>query len=233
MSASSDQPPIVPWIDRLPDPPLCDVPWFGHLVVLSSGDVNFCCFSPARVGNVNEQSFDEIWNGATMRRIRRSLAHQEMPAECQTVSCPIYRGDENHFIRARIVGMHSEAFSGQKDAHRAIRAGLAKSSLTVAANADSATMTLQYDGPPVYADLYVAIVREDSPARFLPTMEVTPIPFETGISLQDLAAGRSVGVDLSGRGSGSALLSVALFESGSRPNVLSNCYWAVTVPLAG
>ena len=80
-SAPSVMPPT--WLENLPPRPLCDIPWLGRAVVLSSGDVNFCCSSDAVVGNVNKEPLEEIWRGATMQGIRRSLAAQVLPPQCR------------------------------------------------------------------------------------------------------------------------------------------------------
>jgi radical SAM protein with 4Fe4S-binding SPASM domain len=65
--------------------PRCHAPW-QELVVDSSGDVAPCCYWAAydndnpRVGNLNEQTFDEIWNGAPMQALRGAMARGDLEA---------------------------------------------------------------------------------------------------------------------------------------------------------
>ena len=45
---TSELPLSVLWIDPEAKVPLCDVPWHGKSVVLSTGVVHFCCFGRDR-----------------------------------------------------------------------------------------------------------------------------------------------------------------------------------------
>jgi MoaA/NifB/PqqE/SkfB family radical SAM enzyme len=53
---------------------VCPVP-FQHSVIDSNGDVRVCCNTWEPVGNLYSRSFDEIWNGETLRHWRDRLAH--------------------------------------------------------------------------------------------------------------------------------------------------------------
>jgi len=59
----------------------CPLLW-NHLHVNTTGDVQPCCMAPfnTTLGNINEQSFDEIWNGDPMKDARKRLLH-DMPLE--------------------------------------------------------------------------------------------------------------------------------------------------------
>lgn len=56
---------------------VCPEPWVSA-VIGQNGDVYFCCSNSVRLGNLNEQSFDEIWNGDAARELRASFIRGEM-----------------------------------------------------------------------------------------------------------------------------------------------------------
>jgi len=60
----------------------CLAPWFGQMLVNQEGDVNLCCASPYRLGNINDNSLDEIWNSKKMRKIRNSFKKGCYPQLC-------------------------------------------------------------------------------------------------------------------------------------------------------
>lgn len=234
-----DVPQQILWLADLPARPLCDVPWMGNTVVLANGDVNFCCFSDAVVGNVKETPLRSIWNNETMRRIRRALRDQELPPECRSSSCPIFRGDEHHVILTRMEGAYREQLAGTTDPHAGKRSGFAGSRLSEDPGAPSQRrpafeLDLHYEGAPLCVDLYLAIRGEDGAVRFLPRLEEVPTPYRMGVRLPsdspvklrwpmegDASCGRPGTYDVCG----------AVFESGSHPNIGSNCYWFATTRL--
>lgn len=231
--------PQLLWLQDAPKRPLCDVPWMGNTVVLANGDVNFCCFSDAVVGNVNDTRLREIWNDDTMRRIRRTLRDQTLPPECRSPSCPIFRGDENHIILTRMEGAYSARLAGSDDPHAETRRGFARSRVRRGppASSDSApsiALELHYEGVPLCADLYLAVRGGDRVIRFLPRLEEVPFPYLVGVRLpSDLPV--SIGWPEKGEVLAwpGEMLDVcgAVFESGSHPNIASNCYWSTTVQL--
>ncbi len=237
--SDSNVPPRILWLADLPKRPLCDVPWMGNTVVLANGDVNFCCFSDAVVGNVKDTPLKEIWNNETMRRIRRGLRDQDLPPECRSSSCPIFRGDENHIILTRMEGAYREQLTGTADPHADIRAGCAGSSLKQSRIAPSDggpafDFDVHYEGAPVCVDLYVAIRGEDRVVRFLPRLEEVPIPYRVGVRLpSDLPVSVRWPMDggVAGGQFGKYDVCGAVFESGSHPNIGSNCYWFATARL--
>jgi Fe-coproporphyrin III synthase len=74
--------------------PRCNAPWVSA-VIEASGDVRPCFFHPV-LGNIREQSFSEIVNGADARRFRSTLnvAHDET---CKRCVCSLYFEPYGHF----------------------------------------------------------------------------------------------------------------------------------------
>jgi hypothetical protein len=224
------------WIESQPRQPLCDVPWLGTSVVLSDGSVNFCCFSNAVVGNVKEQSFEQIWNGAIMRSIRQALSERRLPRECQSVSCPIYRGDELNYIIERMEGPNSFKATGTHNPHAKIREWLSGSKLEVNPNelrtGDKLKVNLKfhYQGEPMVADLFVGVCYPDGVIHFLPDFEEYAVPFKYGVEFSENRVPLRLKVFEQGIDSFPAVgeyhICAALFEHESNPNLLSNCYWS-------
>jgi len=214
--------PNVRWIAAAPLRPLCDVPWVGTSVVLSDGNVNFCCFSSALVGNVNEASFESIWAGERMQRIRRELTAQRFPAECQSPSCPLFRSDEETFLRQRMDGVAAPNLRDMRWRVRESTLELDKEHLNIW-QAPKVTLDLKYEGGAFAADLFIAVQLSDSSFRFLPDYTDYPVPF----CRLDAPCVHTVPLlpkyfMLPGRYE----LSAALFEPESNPNLLASCYWA-------
>ncbi|HEV2863079.1 MAG TPA: radical SAM protein [Pyrinomonadaceae bacterium] len=73
---------------------ICHVPW-KRAVVMPNGDVVGCpLFPEAKMGNVREQKFTEIWNGRGMRTFRRSLSEDGLFPSCGRC-CDLYELDES------------------------------------------------------------------------------------------------------------------------------------------
>jgi radical SAM protein with 4Fe4S-binding SPASM domain len=73
---------------------LCHVPW-KRAVVMPNGDVVGCPWFPeAKMGNVKERKFKEIWNGGGMREFRRSLSQDGLFPSCGRC-CDLYELDES------------------------------------------------------------------------------------------------------------------------------------------
>lgn len=70
--------------------PICKRPWDNVLIGID-GKVRFCCHASngrkSVLGNLNDSSFEEIWNGQAARRIRRAFLNGEIPDECK--ACPV------------------------------------------------------------------------------------------------------------------------------------------------
>lgn len=71
----------------------CTIPW-GSAVVLANGDVMACCVPGSKVGNLSENSLEEIWNDPVYQRLRSSVNSQNPPSLCR--SCH-FRGSMNRF----------------------------------------------------------------------------------------------------------------------------------------
>lgn len=233
---SDDHSTRVPWIRPDGSRPLCDVPWLGTSIVQSDGSVNFCCFSSTTVGNVNEQSFQEIWNGSAMIEIRESLSQGRLPAACRSTSCPMFRGDDLHYLFDRMEGPHRFRRTGTHDPHRRIREQLAGTTLVTSRDSVriggtlNVALQVRYRGEPLAADLFVGIVAPDGTIRFLPEFEDYAIPLSMSLELNGTRDSREIPlfdrrVDMFGP-PGVYEFCAALFDRDSNPNLPSNCYWA-------
>lgn len=225
----TEPPTLVTWL-KPGARAICDVPWLGTGFVQSNGEVNFCCYSSAVVGNVNERSFEEIWNGEEMQGIRRSLVAQQLPLQCQTTSCPIYRGDKLNYVVDRVRGLNSFERTGTHDPHRDTRKKLEGSSIEVLNGSEGKLdITLRYRGDPIACDLFVALQTPDNICRFLPDGSEFPVPLRFALQLTEAQTPMHLATTAP-RGClqrpGRYEYCVALFEKESDPNILSNCYWS-------
>lgn len=65
----------------------CNSPW--HLMVVTDrGEVLPCGHGSKPVGNLRDQSPDEIWNGDTMQALRASILSGRVHAVCKSCDCP-------------------------------------------------------------------------------------------------------------------------------------------------
>lgn len=60
----------------------CILP-FTHLSTRVDGNVAPCCRSLDTLGNVNESSLEEIWNGENMQKLRKQFLDNERPEGCK------------------------------------------------------------------------------------------------------------------------------------------------------
>ena len=74
-----------------PQPGECYEPYQTFLVS-QNGAVTTCCRAREVMGNLLEQSFDEIWNGETYRAYRRTINSFRPPGACR--SCPVKMGSD-------------------------------------------------------------------------------------------------------------------------------------------
>jgi radical SAM protein with 4Fe4S-binding SPASM domain len=72
-----------------PQPGECYEPWMTFLLSLN-GEVTTCCRAREIMGNLLEQSFEEIWNGEVYRTYRRTINTFRPPEACTT--CPVKTG---------------------------------------------------------------------------------------------------------------------------------------------
>ena len=64
--------------------PYCTAPWTSAFIRFD-GRVRPCCFSEAEssLGDLREQTFEEIWNGEGYRNLRRQILAGKVPEMCQ------------------------------------------------------------------------------------------------------------------------------------------------------
>lgn len=72
----------------------CRAP-FENLETAPNGDVHFCCTAwlPAAIGNINQQSADDVWNSPAAQEIRGSILDGSY-RYCSRVHCPHISGDK-------------------------------------------------------------------------------------------------------------------------------------------
>ena len=71
----------------------CVLPW-TMAVVTTTGDVIPCCTMFASMGNLREESFQDIWNGERYRALRRGLLSAAPPPSCVVCAARGWRGPD-------------------------------------------------------------------------------------------------------------------------------------------
>jgi len=63
----------------------CPLLW-SHIHVTATGDVLPCCIGDWKrpIGNINQEDFDDIWQGNNMRTLRKSLVNDKKVPHCST-----------------------------------------------------------------------------------------------------------------------------------------------------
>jgi MoaA/NifB/PqqE/SkfB family radical SAM enzyme len=76
--------------DALPEEPLrCLAPW-KVFYARADGGVRTCCTLRSSMGDLNTQSFEEVWNGDAYTSLRRTSVEQKgFPAACLTCTDPL------------------------------------------------------------------------------------------------------------------------------------------------
>jgi len=59
----------------------CSLP-FTHFSTRPNGDVLPCCRYPGKLGNIKDNSLEEIWNGEQMKELRKQFLANERPEKC-------------------------------------------------------------------------------------------------------------------------------------------------------
>lgn len=81
-------------------PYFCNEPWVGVLAVEVNQDVTFCqCYLKMRLGNLHEQSLDELWNAPQLVELRREFQKGNLPRACQGQLCPPAVGADSYLSR--------------------------------------------------------------------------------------------------------------------------------------
>ena len=68
----------------------CTMPW-EHMFVHANGNCSFCCrisFPEGFIGNLIQQSFEEVWHSRKAYELREKMAHGKMPGCC--AQCDVY-----------------------------------------------------------------------------------------------------------------------------------------------
>jgi radical SAM protein with 4Fe4S-binding SPASM domain len=60
---------------------VCHEPWRNYWVNWN-GDIHPCCHTIRKMGNVNEESFSQIWNGMAYQLFRENIRSGHYPKEC-------------------------------------------------------------------------------------------------------------------------------------------------------
>ncbi|MCB2154965.1 radical SAM protein [bacterium] len=78
----------------------CLAPW-RQTYIEENGKVHACCRIIEPLGNLNEQSWEEIWNGPDYRNIRRTIMSWNPSAVCRYchINMGITAGDEHYYDR--------------------------------------------------------------------------------------------------------------------------------------
>ncbi len=65
----------------------CDFPWTG-VIIGARGEVFACCDPRMAMGNLAEESFDEIWNGKRYRQLRKTVNSSNPQKICANCAYP-------------------------------------------------------------------------------------------------------------------------------------------------
>lgn len=74
---------------------VCDYPWTHFEVNNPNGDVTMCCDNSTLLGNVNEGTIEEIWNGEAYMDIRRRMRESGAYSLCPH-TCPVLHGGKRY-----------------------------------------------------------------------------------------------------------------------------------------
>ncbi|MBF0320866.1 MAG: radical SAM protein [Nitrospirae bacterium] len=74
---------------------LCNYPWTHFEVNNPNGDVTMCCDSPVVLGNVNNQTIAEIWNGEGYQGIRKAMLTRGAHGLCYP-NCAVLKGAKSY-----------------------------------------------------------------------------------------------------------------------------------------
>jgi len=74
---------------------VCENPWVHFEVNNPNGDVTMCCDNSTVLGNVNEDSVADIWNGEGYQKIRKRMAEEGAHAFCPH-TCPVLQGGKRY-----------------------------------------------------------------------------------------------------------------------------------------
>ncbi len=74
---------------------ICKHPWAHFEVNNPNGNVTMCCNNDTVLGNVNEESIADIWNGEKFTRMRKRMVEEGAHAFCPH-TCPVLQGGKKY-----------------------------------------------------------------------------------------------------------------------------------------
>ncbi len=64
----------------------CSFPW-EYMLIQTNGDIYPCCHSEYLLGNLNNESWENIWNGPKAKELRKKFMRDILPKECVNQPC--------------------------------------------------------------------------------------------------------------------------------------------------
>ncbi len=74
---------------------ICKHPWTHFEVNNPNGDVTMCCNNDTVLGNVNDDTIADVWNGDKFSRIRKRMVEEGAHAFCPH-TCPVLQGGKKY-----------------------------------------------------------------------------------------------------------------------------------------
>lgn len=65
----------------------CKHPW-ENLQILATGEIRVCCWSSQHLGNINQNTLDELWNSELLNDLRDHIKNNKLHFICNKAVCP-------------------------------------------------------------------------------------------------------------------------------------------------
>jgi radical SAM protein with 4Fe4S-binding SPASM domain len=111
------EPPVSRWRDDDIHAP-CEIPW-ATAMITGNGDVMACCMPGTVMGNLNEQSMDQIWNGSNFAAFRMRVNSINPPTPCRNCGVSRVRNNRKAYASVRY-GLSGEEAKAPKDPREAV-----------------------------------------------------------------------------------------------------------------